>query len=744
MFQTTLKKLTELAAKSGFARAVGLILLILFVFFRIWNPVPLESFRLRVFDFYQVVHPRPKGPLPVTIVDIDEQSLQALGQWPWPRTRIAELVRRISKLGGVAIGFDILFAEPDRMSPASIADSLSTLDKDTKEKLRQFPGNDQIFAAVIKRSRVVLGQSGYHKKLVVTDGKNVPHTSFATMGKDPSPYLINFPGLRRNVAELESAALGRGLFTIRPETDGIIRRVPVVMKAQGIIVPSLSSEMLRVATGSNAILIKTNDAGISSVVLGGVEIPTDENGQLWIHFNRHDRNRYVSAKDILDGSVDRRKLAGKLILVGTSAIGLFDIKTTPVDSAIPGVEVHAQTLETIMSKSFLTRPNYAIAAEISLAVLVGLIIIILVPITSVLTVLFLGGTIAAALVAMSWYLFIQKSMLIDVAYPLLSSLVIFLLLVFINYFREEVERSKVRSAFGQYLSPDLVEQLAENPEKLVLGGETRELTILFSDVRGFTTISESYKSDPQGLTHLINRLLTPLSNAVMDTSGTIDKYMGDNIMAFWNAPLDNEHHAEDACTSALSMLVRLEKLNVVRKEEALEGNIPFLPLEVGIGINTGECVVGNIGSDMRFDYSVLGDSVNLAARLEGQTKSYGVSIIIGSSTAAQVKHAFAVLELDAIQVKGKNEPEVVFTILGKTTDPENETYVAVDKEVTNMLQHYRSQEWKPALKSLKACREIASKLSLDDLFDIYQDRIESFQKSPPPKDWDGVWVMTTK
>jgi len=744
MFQSKLKKLIQLAAKPGFARSFGLVLLIMFAFFRVWDPSPLESFRLKVFDFYQQLYPRPKGQLPVVIVDIDEQSLQALGQWPWPRTRMAELVRRISKLGGVAIGFDILFAEPDRMSPALLAGTLNSLDKATKEKLRQLPSNDQIFAAVMKRSRVVLGQSGYQEELVSADEKNAKYTSFATLGKDPTPYLITFPGLRRNVAELERAALGRGLITILPESDGIIRRVPIVMKAQGRIVPSLPAELLRVATGSNAILIKTNDAGISSVVLGGVEIPTDENGQLWIHFNAHNKDRFVSAKDILDGSVDRRKLAGKLVLMGTSAIGLFDIKTTPVDAAIPGVEVHAQTLETILSKSFLTRPNYAIAAEITLAILVGLIIIFMVPIASVLTVMFIGGTIAAALVAMSWYLFIQQSMLIDVAYPLLSSLVIFLTLVFINYFREEQERSKVRSAFGQYLSPDLVEQLAEDPDRLVLGGETRDMTILFSDVRGFTTISESYKSDPQGLTTLINRLLTPLSNAVMDTGGTIDKYMGDNIMAFWNAPLDNENHARDACTAALSMLIRLEQLNVKRKQEAEISKSVFLPLEVGIGINTGECVVGNIGSDMRFDYSVLGDSVNLAARLEGQTKSYGVSIIIGSKTAAQVKETFAVLELDAIRVKGKTEPEVIYTVLGKTTDENAEIYIELDKEFSRMLLFYRDQKWVQAQKSLMVCCKVASELSLNDLFDIYHDRIESFKKTPPPKDWDGVLTMTTK
>ncbi len=744
MLSAAFDKISYYAARSGFARVVGFSILVFFVFFRIWDPAPLESFRLKVFDYYQTLYPRPQGPLPVAIIDIDEKSLQALGQWPWPRTRIAELVRRTTKLGGVAIGFDVLFAEPDRLSPALFAKTVSSLDKETKEKLLGLPSNDQIFAAVIKRSRVVLGQSGYNKKLEDVDEKNIPYTSFATLGKDPNPYLITFPGLRRNVPELERAALGRGLITILPESDGIIRRIPVVMKAQGKIVPSLTSELLRVATGSNAILIKTNDAGISSVVLGGVEIPTDQNGQLWLHFNAHNPDRYVSAMDILDGSVDRRKLAGKLVLLGTSAIGLFDIKTTPVDAAIPGVEVHAQVLESMISKSFLTRPNFAIAVEVSAAILFGLVLILLVPMVSVLSVFLLGATMAAALVGMSWYVFIRQSILIDVAYPLISSLVIFLLLVFINYFREEQERSKVRSAFGQYLSPDLVEQLAENPEKLVLGGETRELSILFSDVRGFTTISETYKSDPQGLTTLINRLLTPLSNAVMDTGGTIDKYMGDNIMAFWNAPLDNDAHARDACTSALSMLVRLEKLNVERKIEAEESNIPFLPLEVGIGINTGECVVGNIGSDMRFDYSVLGDSVNLAARLEGQTKTYGVSIIIGSKTAAQVEETFAILELDLIRVKGKTEPEVVFTVLGSTSDPQNQTYTDLNKENTKMLLHYRNQEWGEASDSLENCRKIAVDLSLETFYDVYTDRIDMFKKTPPPAGWDGVWTMTTK
>ena len=395
---------------------------------------------------------------------------------------------------------------------------------------------------------------------------------------------------------LEKAAAGRGLFSIRTERDGIVRRVPMVLQAQGEILPSLTFEMLRVATGTSTILIRSDAAGIKSVAIPGFEVPTDRNGQLWVHFAPHDPARFVSAVDVLEGRVPADRISRRLVLIGTSAAGLLDLKTTPVDSAMPGVEINAQVLENILTQSTLSSPSYAIVVELATALVFGFVIIWLAPIFGPLLLLAFGAAIVALLIGTSWYFFTQYRLLIDFTFPLLSSLVIYLTLVFTNFVSEQAQRRQIRSAFGQYLSPTLVEQLAQSPEKLVLGGEQRDMTIMFSDVRGFTTISEIYKNDPQGLTSLMNSFLTPLTNAIIDRKGTIDKYMGDAIMAFWNAPLYDTNHELNACEAALDMLDRVEKLNQAREQDSKGNGKPFIPINIGVGINTGACVVGNMGS----------------------------------------------------------------------------------------------------------------------------------------------------
>ncbi len=304
-------------------------------------------------------------------------------------------------------------------------------------------------------------------------------------------------------------------------------------------------------------------------------------------------------------------------------------------------------------------------------------------------------------------------MLFDFTYPLLSSALVYLTLVFSNYISEQAQRRRIRSAFGQYLSPDLVEQLANSPEKLVLGGEEREMSILFSDVRGFTTISELYKNDPQGLTSLMNSFLTPLTNAIIEHNGTIDKYMGDAIMAFWNAPLNDAQHEVNACEAALEMLLRVETLNRQREQQAKETGQRFIPLNVGVGINTGKCVVGNMGSDLRFNYSVLGDPVNLASRLEGQSKNYGVPIIVGSKTAASLRDKFAVLELDCITVKGKTEPESVYTVLGRADVAGSDRFGQLHHDVDGMLAQFRQRDFAGAATTIVRCRKISNGFGLD-------------------------------
>jgi adenylate cyclase len=731
------------ARKFGYARLLCLVLLISLAALRIVDPAPVEELRVRTFDSFQLIDPRVKTARPVTIIDIDEKSLAKLGQWPWPRTRIADLIINLTALGAAVIGFDIVFAEPDRLNPDVAADTIRYLDEVTRSKLRALPSNDQIFADAMRRSRVVLGQSGLPSVISEFD-KTLPLTGVAMLGDEPQRFMLDFPGLLRNVNVLEQAAAGRGLISIKTERDGIVRRVPMLMQAQGATMPSLSFEILRVATATGTILTKSEKAGIKSVAVRGLELPTDHNGQLWVHFARRDPSIYISAVDVLEGRVAPEMIARKLVLVGTSAVGLLDIKTTPVDPVMPGVEIHAQVLESALTRAVLSQPGYGIVIEFCAAMALGILVIAFAPLFGPVTLVVVGGMFATLLAGTSWYFYAQHRLLIDFTYPLLSTTAIYLTLIFSSFVREQAQRRQIRSAFGQYLSPALVEQLAQSPEKLVLGGEEREMTIMFSDVRGFTSISESYKHDPQGLTTLMNRFLTPLTNAILARKGTVDKYMGDAIMAFWNAPLDDKEHQLNACQAALDMLERIDQLNHDRELEAKEGGHVYIPLNVGVGLNTGVCVVGNMGSDLRFDYSVLGDSVNLASRLEGQSREYGFPIIVGSKTALAVKDKFAILELDFIMVKGKKEPEVIYAIAGREDVAQSSHFQRLRNLTIEMLACYRSRDWEGALQAIERGRKTDQAHGLELLYKLYEARIRGYQENPPPPDWNGAFALLTK
>lgn len=728
----------------GYARLLCLGLLVGFAALRVLDPIPIEEIRVRTFDTFQRIDPRKKTIRPVTIVDIDDKSLEKLGQWPWPRTKIADLVTELTRLGAVVIAFDAVFSEPDRLNPTVAADTFRNLDEATRAKLRALPSNDEVFAEAIRKSRVVVGESGLPEEITALD-KTLPVTGLAVLGEqDPQRFMFDFPGLLRNVSVLEHAAAGRGMFTIKPERDGIIRRVPMIMQAQGQTMPSLSFEMLRVATGSGTILIKADKAGITSIGIRGVQIPTDRFGQIWIHYARNDPSLYVPVINVLERNVAPEMIAGKLVLIGTSAVGLNDIKTTPVSRAMPGVEIHAQILESALTGELISQPLYGIAVEFAAALVFGLLVIVIAPMFGPVTLVALGAAFATVLIGTSAYFYSQHRLLIDFTYPLLSTTSIYLTLIFSSFVREQAQRRQIRSAFGQYLSPALVEQLAQSPEKLVLGGEEREMTIMFSDVRGFTTISEAYKRDPQGLTRLMNRFLTPLTNAILARKGTIDKYMGDAIMAFWNAPLEDKEHQINACNAAIDMLERIDELNKIRELEAKESGHAFIPLNVGVGLNTGTCVVGNMGSDLRFDYSVLGDSVNLASRLEGQSKEYGFPIIVGSATALAVKDKFAILELDFIMVKGKKEPEVIYAVAGREDTAQSGNFQRLRNLTVEMLACYRARDWEGALAAIARGRKTDDALSLELLFNLYEARIRNFQESPPPEGWNGAFALLTK
>jgi adenylate cyclase len=733
-----------MARRFGVGRAICFVLLALLLALRYWDPVPIEEMRMRSFDFYQILKPRDAKQRPVVIVDIDEPSLKEYGQWPWPRTVVADLVTKLTGLGTAAIGFDVLFAEPDRTSPAVAARQFKGIDEETRAKLSLLPSNDEVLAAALRQSRVVLGQSG--DGTPQRDDRPLVARGFALLGPpdvDPKQFLFKFPVLLGNIPVLEAAASGRGMFSFLPDRDGIVRRAPLAMVAAGQLVPSLSTELLRVAVNRDSPLIRYNEGGIVSVGIPGYELPTDGKGQVWVYFGRSDPTRYVSAGDVLNGKVSRDRFDKRLVLIGTSAIGLLDLKFTPVDAAMPGVEVHAQILESALSQTFLRNPLEATLTEMGVMALMGVGIIAAGPMIGPLAMLIVGAVGAAAVIAASWIAFSHYGLLYDAIFPLLAIIAVYAILVFVNYFREQAGRRRVRSAFGQYLSPTLVEELAQSPDKLVLGGEEREMTVMFSDVRGFTTISELYKDDPQGLTLLMNRLLTPLTNAIIARGGTIDKYMGDAIMAFWNAPLDDKDHQVHACDAALDMLERLASLNEERQQEAAASSQKYIPIKIGVGLNTGRCVVGNMGSDMRFQYTVLGDSVNLASRLEGQTKSYGVQILVGSRTAQALAGKFALLELDRVTVKGKSEPETVYAVFGRSDLAESEEFKSLQAAVVATLKCYRAQDWDGAATALAQCGKF-SRFDVGGLTSLYAERIAAFREIPPPPDWDGVYALLTK
>lgn len=741
---TVSRRLRRLVRRFGKARAFCLVLLVGLALLRTGDPPAMEEIRLRTFDLFQLAQPREKAARPIAIIDIDETSLDRYGQFPWPRTRIAELIGRLTQLGAVVIAFDIVFPESDRLTPAIAADGFAGLDEDTRNKLRALPANDEVLAQTIRRSRVVLGESGLPFAKPVEGGDALPSTPLAMLGGDPQPFLIEFPGLLRNVPVLEQAAAGRGLFTIRTERDGIVRRVPMLMIAQGAVMPSLSLEMLRVATGTDTLFVKSDKAGVRSVAVKGFEIPTDRNAQLWVHFARRDPSIYVSAADVLDGKADAAKIARKLVLIGTSSVGLLDLKTTPVDPALPGVEVHAQVLESALTRNVLSQPSYGIVVELGAALLLGLMVIWLAPTFGPPVLIALGAAFGALLIGTSWYFYAQHRLLIDFTYPLLSTTLIYLTLIFANFVREQQQRRQIRFAFAQYLSPTLVEHLAQAPERLVLGGEERVMTIMFSDVRGFTAISETYKHDPRGLTTLMNRLLTPQTNAIIERNGTIDKYMGDAVMAFWNAPLDDAAQESNACHAALDMLDTIVVLNRSLQEEAAISGRPHIPIDIGIGLNTGTCVVGNIGSNLRFDYSVLGDAVNLASRLQSQSKTYGFPIIAGSKTALAVKDELAIVEIDFVAVKGKTEPEVIYAIVGRREMAETADFQALRNLAIAMLACYRDRNWTDALTAIAQAREADEAGTFATLLKLYEERIWAFQIVPPAADWNGVERLLVK
>jgi len=719
---------------------------------RIADPGAVTRIRDFAFDGYQRIEPRVYNPdTPVRIVDIDEAALQEYGQWPWPRSIIARLIEKLTDKGAAVVAFDAVFAEPDRSSPSRMLRDLAAFtDAATLEKLGAAAlDNDRLMAEAMAQSRVVTG-FGFDLR-----GSGNPPRTFhgvAFAGDQPSQFLPQQGGTVKSIEILESAAKGNG--SVNTDLDTIvIRRVPMLFRVAGYegLFPALSIEALRVAQEASSYLIKSSGAsgelsfgektGIVAIKTGNLEVPTDGRGRVILYDTGHKPERFISARAVLKDEVPAEKLEGQVIFVGTSAIGLKDLRNTPVQDGVPGVEVHAQLAEQMIEQQFLARPDYADGAEFLYLAAVGLLMVLLLPRLSAGRMAFVAAVLIGAGLVVPWFAYSQYHLLFDPIYPPATLAAIYVGGTSLAFMRTERERAEIRGAFGMYLSPDLVEQLARNPSLLQLGGELREITVMFTDVRGFTTISEQF--DPHGLTRFMNRFLTPMTDLILARRGTIDKYMGDAIMAFWNAPLPVERHAAHACDAALAMQARLLVLNEEWKKEAEAEGRKHIPVNIGVGLNTGPASVGNFGSTQRFTYSCLGDDVNLASRLEGQCKTYGVGIIIGRKTREAVED-YATLEIDLITVKGKTEPERIHALLGDADLAKSPAHAALVMQQAAFLNLYRSGAFAEALEMIEACEAAATAAGWrQSYYRMMRGRLDELIDDSPV-DWKGVYVAKDK
>ena len=631
------------------------------------SAAPLAAFRDLVFDHYVRARPRPYDPaIAVRVIDIDDESLNRFGQWPWPRPLLAQLTDQLHAAGAAAIAFDILMAEPDRFSPEQLAAHLPpSPQRTTLETLAASAGqtHDAIFAASLANEATIVALVGTR-----TPSGPVPTThGFAFAGDRPHGFLPQMRGAILPLPAFIEPSAGLAALNFFPDRDLVVRRVPTLMMIGDKPVPGLALEALRVAQRASTFIVKSSNAsgetafgastGIISVKTGDIEIAAERDGAVRIHYAGTQPQRRIPAWALLSGTIPAEDVRGTIVFIGSSAAGM-DIRATPLEAAVPGIDVHAEFAEHVLSGATLVRPDYANGLEAFAALAAGLIAAFLV------LALRAGPGAAAALIitggigAASWFAFSRAGLLFDPVLPSLALLGGFGLATVLAYRTTEKDRARIRDAFGRYVSPDVIARLGSDPSRLSLGGENRDVTVLFTDIRNFTARAE--KLPAQQVVQFLNAVHTPTTNAVMRRQGTIDKYTGDGLMAFWNAPLDDSDHVRNALRAALDMVTVIPTITLPATLQ------PLADLHIGIGIHTGQACAGNLGSDVRFDYSIVGDTVNSAARLEPLSKRYGVSIIV-SDAVVQAAPDFAFVKLDDVTLRGRENAMAVHALIGNET-----------------------------------------------------------------------------
>ena len=684
---------------SGYAVAVSILLLLAL---RVIDPTPLQSLRGQVFDSYQQLDEIVPSQ-DVVLLNFGENTLATYGQYPFPRQYYAQLVIDVASKNSGVLGWTIMFPEADRFQGDETFASF------LQQNVVNVPGarRNPINFNVLSQTPSVKG--------IKTSG---PHIGTGTIGPVPAKnYLLKWPNLVTNVPVLEAVVNGKGVNASAPQPDNQTRTYPLAITVEDKIYPSFAVEMLRVSRGQKSYIVKTSEIGIQEVAVKGVDpIVTQPDGTAYIRFNNSfETIEYTGADSIPD-------LAGKMVIVGVTAEGIANPVPTPRGNLYPQ-QIQAHMLQNFINGSNITRSQTAAFYELLTALLVMILVATAVYRLPLLLTAPVSLLILSGIAYYSVKQYTGSLVLVDATFPVLSGFLVFTQAAFNNFYKQFKLREQIKKQFEHYLAPAMVKKLQKDPSLLKLGGDTRTMTYLFSDIRGFTPISEQFKTDPQGLGNLINRYMTPMTDLVMRKEGTIDKYIGDALMAIWNAPLDVDNHAQLAIETAQEMEVELKNLNKQLKADGL------MELGVGIGINTGDAVVGNMGSNQRFDYTVLGDSVNLAARLEAQTKEYGVFFMFTEHTLKQINTPENLVMLDKIAVKGQTAPVTIYTILN------DHKYARV---VNRMVDAYQNREWATCSNQLEIIKDHNWNNTLAEL---YAERI----KQPMPTgDWDGVERKTSK
>ncbi len=699
-----------------------------------------------------------RGPIPTTgevvIVDIDEKSLKELGQWPWNRNKFAQVLYNLSVAGAGVIGLDIVFAEADNSNPTKVLKELG-LEFDEN----QVPDYDMMLAQVIANTPTIVG----YVFALKPDGippKDSPSVNaiFIEQNKGENESLLLPYRAILNIPIIQQNSFSAGFFNTIPDESGLVRSVPLAMKYDGFVYPSLSLEMLRAVSGKRKVYVRYDELGVHSIKIGETEIPTDRYGRIAVNFRGPGFTfKYLSAVDIYNGNFDKKDVEGKYILVGTSAAGLLDLRAIPYDSAYPGVEVHANVIDNILKGDFLSQPTWAQGADI--VILFSVVVLTTVMLTFLsagMSLLFMVAGISGILY-FEYYMLFHDGKILNIVFPLVGAIAAFLSSTVINYFFETRQKNMIKGKFATKVSPAVMEDILANADSDVLAGKEREITVFFSDVRNFTNISEAM-GDPKKLIEFMNDYMDPMTDIIIKHEGTVDKFIGDAIMAYWNAPLDVENHADKAVTATLMQLHEVKNLN-----ERMRLDPRFKPVvdmadrtgkpivDIGIGLNTGVAIVGEMGSTSRADYTVIGDPINLGSRLESLCKYYNSKCNISNFTKEQLKGKYIYRFLDLVTVKGKSEPIEIWQVHDfEDVSMFAESLYGVSRERLDeelgkyheAIKLYKEANFSAALQIFQEINGWKDKTN-KAVYDMYIERCEHYIEVPP-KDFNGVFVHTTK